>query len=227
MDLPDRERVGGSRRWAPGAAVGGDPVVHRGTGDDVIRAARRARHRRGRVQAARQRLPAGGRGSALGQDEGAAKPGSGHRRVDRWSGEPARHFGALLLGRPRRAGPRVVLRGQGRAPASPGRPGGAAGRARSALWCATSPFAEPLPERWRLTHWVRPTLVGEVQFSEWTAEGHSASRCGVVCGRTSRPEEVGVSPDRAMPTTVEGRAADARRIWTRSSIRLRASPRGR
>ena len=37
---------------------------------------------------------------------------------------------------------------------------------------ATSPFADALPrEVTRDAHWVRPTLVGEVTFGEWTREG--------------------------------------------------------
>jgi bifunctional non-homologous end joining protein LigD len=35
-----------------------------------------------------------------------------------------------------------------------------------------SPFAEPVPRvHARHAHWVRPRLVGEVVFSEWTREG--------------------------------------------------------
>ena len=36
----------------------------------------------------------------------------------------------------------------------------------------TSPFATPVPPRYaRAVHWVQPRLVGEVAFTEWTADG--------------------------------------------------------
>jgi bifunctional non-homologous end joining protein LigD len=36
----------------------------------------------------------------------------------------------------------------------------------------TSPFATPVPPRYaRSAHWVEPRLVGEVAFTEWTADG--------------------------------------------------------
>jgi bifunctional non-homologous end joining protein LigD len=36
---------------------------------------------------------------------------------------------------------------------------------------ATPPFAEPLPTKEAAANWVRPSLVGEVRFSEWTTDG--------------------------------------------------------
>lgn len=46
-------------------------------------------------------------------------------------------------------------------------------RARlDALATDTSPFAEPLGKRMPPVQWVRPELVAEVKFAEWTAEGH-------------------------------------------------------
>ena len=36
----------------------------------------------------------------------------------------------------------------------------------------TSPFATPVPPRYaRAVHWAEPRLVGEVAFTEWTADG--------------------------------------------------------
>jgi bifunctional non-homologous end joining protein LigD len=35
---------------------------------------------------------------------------------------------------------------------------------------ATSPFASPVPTNER-PHWVEPTLVAQVRFTEWTADG--------------------------------------------------------
>jgi len=46
-------------------------------------------------------------------------------------------------------------------------------RARlDALATDASPFAEPLSKRMPPVRWVRPELVAEVKFAEWTAEGH-------------------------------------------------------
>jgi bifunctional non-homologous end joining protein LigD len=51
---------------------------------------------------------------------------------------------------------------------------------------ATSPFAEPLPRAVAAgAHWVRPDLVGEVRFAEWTAEG-----------RLRQPAWRGLRPDK-------------------------------
>jgi bifunctional non-homologous end joining protein LigD len=37
----------------------------------------------------------------------------------------------------------------------------------------TSPFSAPLsPAENALAHFVRPVIVGEVQYGEWTADGH-------------------------------------------------------
>jgi bifunctional non-homologous end joining protein LigD len=37
---------------------------------------------------------------------------------------------------------------------------------------STSPFGQPLPaDVGRAAHWVRPEVVGEVRFSEWTPDG--------------------------------------------------------
>jgi bifunctional non-homologous end joining protein LigD len=50
----------------------------------------------------------------------------------------------------------------------------------------TSPFVEPLPRsRAKDARWVRPTLVGEVVFQEWTADG-----------RLRRPSWRGLRPDK-------------------------------
>jgi bifunctional non-homologous end joining protein LigD len=52
---------------------------------------------------------------------------------------------------------------------------------------ATSPFAEPPPRAVAVDpHWVRPALVGEVRFTEWTAEG-----------RLRQPVWRGLRPDKS------------------------------
>ena len=45
-------------------------------------------------------------------------------------------------------------------------------RQLAALRRDTSPLATPVPPRYaRGAHWVQPRLVGEVAFTEWTADG--------------------------------------------------------
>ncbi|SDC77359.1 non-homologous end-joining DNA ligase [Actinokineospora iranica] len=63
----------------------------------------------------------------------------------------------------------------------------------------TPPFATPVPrERARGARWVRPTLVGEVVFRDWTADG-----------RMRAPSWRGLRPDKR-PEDVEGWHGDGR-----------------
>jgi bifunctional non-homologous end joining protein LigD len=64
------------------------------------------------------------------------------------------------------------------------------------------PFANPPREarRWR-THWVRPTLVGEVAFTEWTNDG-----------RMRHPSFQGLREDKAARDVVRERAVAAPRV---------------
>jgi bifunctional non-homologous end joining protein LigD len=79
------------------------------------------------------------------------------------------HFGALLLGLPTGSG---RLRYAGHV-------GGGftdkelthVARQLAARKTSTSPFDGPLPANEK-AHWVRPELVAEVQFAEWTTEGY-------------------------------------------------------
>jgi bifunctional non-homologous end joining protein LigD len=79
------------------------------------------------------------------------------------------HFGALLLGLPTASG---KLRYAGHV-------GGGftekelahVARQLAARKTSTSPFDGPLPANEK-PHWVRPELVAEVQFAEWTTEGY-------------------------------------------------------
>jgi bifunctional non-homologous end joining protein LigD len=80
------------------------------------------------------------------------------------------HFGALLVGLPTESG---KLRYAGHV-------GGGftdkelahVGRLLAARKAATSPFDGPLPAANGKPHFVRPELVAEVQFAEWTSEGY-------------------------------------------------------
>ncbi|MBO9556366.1 non-homologous end-joining DNA ligase [Cellulomonas sp.] len=60
------------------------------------------------------------------------------------------------------------------------------------LEVATSPFAERLPgAETRDVHWVRPQVVGEVAFTEWTSDG-----------RLRHPSWRGLRPDKAVGDVV-------------------------
>src|SRR3954468_3330892 len=79
------------------------------------------------------------------------------------------HFGALLLGLPTASG---RLRYAGHVG------GGFTEKELAHVWrqltarkTSTSPFDGPLPANEK-PHWVRPELVAEVQFAEWTTEGY-------------------------------------------------------
>ncbi len=79
------------------------------------------------------------------------------------------HFGALLLGLPTASG---RLRYAGHVG------GGFTDKELAHVWgllkaraAETSPFDGPLPANER-PHWVRPELVAEVKFAEWTTEGY-------------------------------------------------------
>jgi bifunctional non-homologous end joining protein LigD len=68
-----------------------------------------------------------------------------------------------------------------------------------ALECATPPFAEP-PQPNETVHWVRPEVVVEVKFSEWTADG-----------RLRQPIYVGTRDDKdARSVTREGESVQRR-----------------
>jgi bifunctional non-homologous end joining protein LigD len=88
--------------------------------------------------------------------------GQGHRRST---------FGALLVGLPSPGRRRLSLVGKvGTGFTDTGREELLA--ALRPLVRATSPFDEELPSAFTTgTHWVRPRLVGEVRFTEWTTDG--------------------------------------------------------
>jgi len=55
---------------------------------------------------------------------------------------------------------------------------------------ATCPFTRGEPPRGREHHWVRPELVCEVRFSEWTTDGHLRHPVFLGLREDKRPEEV-------------------------------------
>ena len=61
----------------------------------------------------------------------------------------------------------------------------------------SSPFSEPVRER--RAHWVRPELVAEVAFTEWTAEG-----------RMRHPRFLGLRWDKPAREVVRERSQDVR-----------------
>ena len=176
---------------ALGPELGGDSRVHRRPGRPGD--AHRGRDRNGRrgLQAALEHLPAGVRS----RDWIKTK----HVRtqevvVGGWSdgqGERKSTFGALLLGIPEQdpAAERTSARNKS-APGSPSRATGPVrltyvGKVgtgftesdRRELLArltrrSTSPFGGELPSAvTRGAHWVRPDVVGEVSFTEWTPDG--------------------------------------------------------
>ena len=137
------------------------------TGEEFFRQACRWRSRAScRSGATRRYTP--GRARTLAQGQVPAGAGVRDRRLHRAGG-------AAL--RPRRAPARrlrrrrdAALRGQGRAPASRRRRGATCAGGSTAWRKATNPFGAKPPGMAR-AHWVKPELVGEVAFTEWTPDG--------------------------------------------------------
>ncbi|WHT15956.1 non-homologous end-joining DNA ligase [Crossiella sp. CA-258035] len=64
-------------------------------------------------------------------------------------------------------------------------------RRLTALARKSSPFLDPIPaDRGRTTHWVTPSLVGEVAFREWTPEGKLRTPSWRGLRPDRRPEEI-------------------------------------
>jgi len=90
---------------------------------------------------------------------GGVRPGRGERTG---------RIGSLLLGVPGPAGLEYVGRvGTGFTDAALQ----ALGAALAPLGRETSPFVAVPPAEAATAHWVRPSLVGEVEFAEWTEGG--------------------------------------------------------
>jgi bifunctional non-homologous end joining protein LigD len=80
-------------------------------------------------------------------------------------------------------------------------------RARlDALEQRTCPFTARPPGAAR-AHWVRPDLVGEVAFTEWTADG-----------RLRHPSWKGLREDKVAPEVVRERPASAARVSQRRQV---------
>jgi bifunctional non-homologous end joining protein LigD len=83
-----------------------------------------------------------------------------------WTQEPGRHFKGLLVGVHEAGALRYVgslERGFARTPGLLKR--------LQALAAPTSPFGRAGPSRTAEIHWVRPELVAQAEFQEWTASG--------------------------------------------------------
>jgi bifunctional non-homologous end joining protein LigD len=62
------------------------------------------------------------------------------------------------------------------------------------LAVAESPFTKRLsPAETRLAHFVRPGVVGEVQYDEWTSDGQLRHLYGAGCGLTGTRARSSVS----------------------------------
>jgi bifunctional non-homologous end joining protein LigD len=145
-----------------------------------------------------------------------------------------RHFGALLLGlwhdgrgRPERAGSPPPPSGAGEhAAARRARPAGRLvyvghvgsgfsdaalaqlGATLRALETRDCPFAEP-PRTNARAHWVRPVLVAEVQFQDWTEDGRLRAPVFLGLRGDVRPEEVGREGEGRLDPLVSADAASA------------------
>ncbi|HEY3186343.1 MAG TPA: DNA ligase D, partial [Solirubrobacteraceae bacterium] len=86
-------------------------------------------------------------------------------------------------------------------------------RALERLETATPPFAER-PPRVARVHWVRPELIAEVQFAEWTPDGRLRHPSFEGLREDKRPEEIvreePVSPAVASPPTTDAHDAAPR-----------------
>ncbi|HUD17993.1 MAG TPA: non-homologous end-joining DNA ligase [Acidimicrobiales bacterium] len=173
LDLPyDDRRAQLEQLGIAGAGWGVTPSFTEERGEDVLRSA----------------VELGMEGVVAKRRDGAYHPGARSREwikvksqrmqevvIGGWTegqGERRQTFGALLLGIP-------VPGGRGRLDYV-GKVGtGFTEAARRQLLDdlgpgrTTSPFVDALPTAvTRDAHWVRPTTVGEVRFSEWTPAGH-------------------------------------------------------
>ena len=130
------------------------------------------------------------------------------------------HFGALLLGLPT-AGGRLRYAGH---------VGGGftdkelahVARQLTARETSTSPFDGPLPANEK-PHWVRPELVAEVKFAEWTTEGYL--RQPVYLGLRDDLVPGSLNVEVKPPDADRGRRSVRRRLRRRRRRRPRRSPR--
>ena len=175
LSYVDRRR----RLEAPGTAR------HQARALDTEPAVRRARcrrapsqpdpgPRRGARQAPRLALSAGETVAELDEGEEPSHPGGDRGRLDTGRRQREGRLGSLLLGipadQPTAAGTGLIHRPgrDGLQRVDPRRPG----RETRARRATRNPFVTPVPSRYaNVAQWVKPTLVGEVSFSEWTNDG--------------------------------------------------------
>ena len=124
------------------------------------------------VVAKRRRVAVSTGPAALRLDQGQVlpDPGGGHRRLDGWAGRAAGQPGRTAPRDPRRAAGCATSARSGPASARSAR--AAPSPRLRALATPENPFISALPASEAATaHFVRPELVGEVGFGEWTTAG--------------------------------------------------------
>ena len=170
LSLPYRERRALLEELGLSGPSWRTPPAWFGGGAAVLAAARE-QHLEGvvakQVESAYQ---PGGAVAELAQGQEPAHPGGARRRLAARAGATGRRHRVAAAGRPGRG--RAALRGQGRHRLHHRRPGRPARRLEP-LAVDRSPLGErragaPTPVD---AHWVRPELVGEVRFTEWTRDG--------------------------------------------------------
>ena len=127
-------------------------------------------------------------------------------------------FGALLLGVHDGAGRLHYIghTGAGFTDAELGR----VWKALQALKTKTSPFAV-IPRTNERAHWVKPRLLAEVKFTEWTADGKLRHPTYLGLRDDVKPEEVRREPTVSRPASPRGEAADRapKTTLTKATIR--------
>lgn len=119
-----------------------------------------------------------------------------------------RHFGALLLGIPAddgRSPRRLVYAGHVGTGFSEEELARIAAKLRP-LETAACPFVEP-PATNERPHWVRPVLVAEVRFQDWTEDGRLRAPVFLGLRADIRPQDVRREPPASAGSSSAGRAA--------------------
>ena len=147
------------------------PSITNTAGAKVHRHRARARSRGRRHQAPELALRTRIAQRRLDQGEELPHPRGGHRRLDRGQGRTRRQSRCAACWASRPATDSTTSARSALASPPPTRQDlllGCAPLARK-----TTPFSAPLSRaETSLAHFVRPTIVGEVQFAEWTNDGH-------------------------------------------------------
>ena len=207
---------------ARGAQGGAARAARRGVGPDAAlqRPRRRERRRRSSATPAAWRSKASSRSGATRPTSPAAgapgsRPSASRSRSSSSAASPTRkgrgrgHRRAAARRARRRR--RARLRRQGRHRLHRPRPPSTCAAGSTRWRRRTSPFAQRPPGAAR-AHWVRPELVGEVEFTEWTPDG-----------RLRHPSWKGLREDKPAREIVRETPAGARRVRERSAVAASAS----